>query len=87
MKCKKTLSRLINLLSLPKVFILSVLNDVGVKRYFDPFDTRLLRALALSQSSSYDKIIIGKFPLIVQFSFIKKTENPAKDSRFLILYD
>ena len=45
MKCKKTLSRLVNLLYLPKVFILSVLNDVGVKRYFDPFDTRLLRAL------------------------------------------
>ena len=26
-------------------FILFIHNDVGVKRYFDPFDTRLLRAL------------------------------------------
>ena len=35
----------------------------------------------------YNKIIIGKFLLIVQFSFIKKTENPTKDSRFLMFYD
>ena len=26
-------------------FILFIHNDVGVKRYFDPFDTELLRAL------------------------------------------
>ena len=26
-------------------FILFIHNDIGVKRYFDPFDTRLLRAL------------------------------------------
>ena len=45
MKCKKNLKQISQLLYLPKVFILSVLNDVGVKRYFDPFDTRLLRAL------------------------------------------
>ena len=29
----------------PVLFILFIHNDVGVKRYFDPFDTRLLRAL------------------------------------------
>jgi len=31
--------------------LFTLYNDVGVKKYFDSFDTRLLRALALSQSS------------------------------------
>jgi len=68
--------------------LFTLYNDVVVKR------SKILLQASLHQLSdllplvsSYNKIIIGKFLLIVQFSFIKKTENPAKDSRFLMLYD